>query len=198
MLDKPIILASQSPRRRELLTQAGIAHTVLTAPADESSVAYIPRHPEDYVTAEAVLKNDAVLKIAPDNAVILSADTIVYDDVTDTVLGKPKSRDDAYRMLRSLSGRHHRVITGVCITDKSTGHRAPFAVSTDVYFRSLTDDEIYTYIDTAEPYDKAGAYGIQEAACIFVEKIHGDYYNVVGLPVCEVYVRLRECIIHNA
>ncbi|MBQ8368916.1 MAG: septum formation protein Maf [Clostridia bacterium] len=194
MFNKPIILASQSPRRRELLTQAGIAHTVLTAPADEGSIAYVPHHPEDYVTAEAVLKNDAVLKIAPDDCVILSADTIVYDDVTDTVLGKPKDRDHAYRMLKSLSGRHHRVITGVCITDKASDTRDSFAVSTDVYFRTLTDEEIYTYIDSAQPYDKAGAYGIQESACIFVERIDGDYCNVVGLPVCEVYVRLHDVV----
>lgn len=190
----PIILASQSPRRREILTLAGIGHTVLTAPADESSVTYIPHHPADYVTEEAVLKNDAVLKIAPDDAVVLSADTIVYDPVTDTVLGKPKDRDHAFAMLKSLSGRMHQVITGVCITHPSTGERDSFAVTTDVYFRSLTDEEILSYIDTAKPYDKAGAYGIQEAACIFVSRIEGDYYNVVGLPICEVYVRLHDVI----
>lgn len=190
MFHKPIILASQSPRRREILTLAGIEHTVLTAPADESTVVYIPHHPRDYVTAEAVLKNDAVLKIAPDNAVVLSADTIVYDEISDTVLGKPKDADHAFAMLKSLSGRSHQVITGVCITDKSTGRRDSFAVTTDVYFRELSDVEILRYIDTAAPFDKAGAYGIQEGACVFVSRIEGDYYNVVGLPVCEVYERL--------
>ena len=189
MFNKPIILASQSPRRRELLTLAGIEHTVLTAEADESSVVYHPHRPEEYVTAEAVLKNDAVQ--TGGDCIVLSADTIVYDEEADTVLGKPKNREDAFAMLSSLSGKKHRVITGVCITDRTTGTRDAFAVSTDVYFRSLTDEEILHYIDTARPYDKAGAYGIQEGACIFVEKIHGDYNNVVGLPVCEVYVHLK-------
>ena len=161
MSNKSIILASQSPRRREILTLAGIGHTVLTAEADESSIVYIKNHPEDYVTAEAVLKNDAVTAIAPDNAVILSADTIVYDPVTDTVLGKPRDRDHAFAMLKSLSRRSHQVITGVCITDKTTGQRDSFAVTTDVFFRDLTDEEIQTYIDTAKPDDKAGSYGIQ-------------------------------------
>lgn len=194
MSNKSVILASQSPRRREILTLAGIPHTVLTAPADESSVQYIPHHPADYVTAEAVLKNDAVVKTAPENSVVLSADTIVYDPVTDTVLGKPKDRDHAFAMLKSLSGRLHQVITGVCITDKTTGQRDSFAVTTDVYFRDLTDEEILTYIDTSRPYDKAGAYGIQEGACIFVSRIDGDYYNVVGLPICEVNLRLTAMI----
>jgi len=189
-MNKTIILASQSPRRREILTLAGIGHTVLTAPADESSVAYIPRHPAEYVTAEAVLKNDAVTKIAPEEAVVLSADTIVYDPLADTILGKPQNRDHAFAMLRSLSGRMHQVITGVCITDTASGTRETFAVTTEVYFRDLTDEEIFSYIDSAQPYDKAGAYGIQEGACIFVSRIEGDYYNVVGLPICEVYVRL--------
>jgi len=191
---KPIILASQSPRRREILTLAGIEHTVLTAPADESSVKYLPHQPGEYVTAEAVLKNDAVVKTAPENAVVLSADTIVYDPVTDTVLGKPRDRDHAFAMLKSLSGREHQVITGVCITDTATGERDSFAVTTDVYFRDLSDGEILTYIDTAKPYDKAGAYGIQEGACIFVSRIDGDYYNVVGLPICEVNLRLTSMI----
>ena len=194
MSNKSVILASQSPRRREILTLAGIPHTVLTAPADESSVQYIPHHPADYVTEEAVLKNDAVVKTAPENSVVLSADTIVYDPVTDTVLGKPKDRDHAFAMLKSLSGRLHQVITGVCITDKTTGQRDSFAVTTDVYFRDLTDEEILTYIDTSRPYDKAGAYGIQEGACIFVSRIDGDYYNVVGLPICEVNLRLTAMI----
>lgn len=192
MSTKTIILASQSPRRREILTLAGIGHTVLTAEADESSIVYVKKHPEDYVTAEAVLKNDAVAVIAPDNAVVLSADTIVYDPVTDTVLGKPRDRDHAFAMLKSLSARSHQVITGVCITDKASGQRDSFAVTTDVFFRDLTDKEILAYIDTAKPYDKAGSYGIQEGACIFVSRIEGDYYNVVGLPICEVNARLKK------
>ncbi len=186
----PIILASQSPRRREILTLAGIEHTVLTAQADESSVICQPHRPAEYVTEEAVLKNRAVAQIAPEDAVILSADTIVYDPVTDTVLGKPKDRDHAYAMLSSLSGRMHQVLTGVCISHRKTGICETFAVTTDVHFRPLTDEEIYRYIDTASPYDKAGAYGIQESACIFVSKLNGDYYNVVGLPISEVYIRL--------
>ena len=127
-----------------------------------------------------------------ENAVILSADTIVYSDDRQKIFGKPGSERGASDMLRELSGRPHRVITGVMLYDNATGRTSCFAESTDVYFRPLSDREIETYIRVHNPLDKAGAYGIQDGACVFVEKIVGDYYNVVGLPVCRVYTELEK------
>ena len=204
-----VILASQSPRRHELLSLAGIPHKIFVSGADEGSVEYIPGHPEEFVTAAAKLKNLAV-KNALDalrdvdlpnfgltgqdvqNAVILSADTIVYSDASRTIFGKPGSERGAFDMLRELSGRPHRVITGVMLYDTAAGRTSCFAESTDVHFRPLDDREIETYIRVHNPLDKAGAYGIQDGACVFVEKIVGDYYNVVGLPVCRVYTELEK------
>ena len=204
-----VILASQSPRRHELLTLAGIPHKIFVSGADEGSVDYVPGHPEEFVTAAAELKNIAVQNALASlhtsdfptaggltreeisNAVILSADTIVYSVVSRTIFGKPGSERGAFDMLRELSGRAHRVITGVMLYDTATGRTAKFAESTDVYFRDLSDREIETYIRVHQPMDKAGAYGIQDGACVFVEKLAGDYYNVVGLPVCRVYTELN-------
>ena len=203
-----VILASQSPRRHELLTLAGIPHKIFVSGADEGSVDYVPGHPEEFVTAAAELKNAAVRKALAglsdadfpnfdltraeaENAVILSADTIVYSDVSRTIFGKPGSERGAVDMLRELSGRAHRVITGVVLYDTATGRTARFAESTDVYFRPLDESEIENYIRVHHPLDKAGAYGIQDGACVFVEKLAGDYYNVVGLPVCRVYTELN-------
>lgn len=204
-----VILASQSPRRHELLTLAGIPHKIFVSGADEGSVEYVPGHPEEFVTAAAKLKNIAVknaldglrdvdfsnvglTRQEAENAVILSADTIVYSDVSKTIFGKPGSERGAFDMLRELSGRPHRVITGVMLYDTATGRASCFAESTDVHFRPLDDREIETYIRVHHPLDKAGAYGIQDGACVFVEKIVGDYYNVVGLPVCRVYTELEK------
>ncbi len=203
-----VILASQSPRRHELLTLAGIPHKIFVSGADEGSVEYVPGHPEEFVTAAAELKNNAVRKALgnlrdvdfpnfdltrqeAENAVILSADTIVYSDTSRTIFGKPGSERGAFDMLRELSGRTHRVITGVMLYDNATGKTSRFAESTEVCFRPLDDCEIETYIRVHQPLDKAGAYGIQDGACVFVEKLIGDYYNVVGLPVCRVYTELR-------
>ena len=207
-----VILASQSPRRHELLNLAGIAHTVYVSDADESSVEYWPGQPEAYVHNTAQLKGLAVRDVlreilsAPEkvnlsnigiteeelrSSVILSADTIVYSDETQTIFGKPGSEEGAFDMLRTLSGRPHRVITGVMLHDLSSRVTACFAESTEVHFRKLKDEEIWDYIRVHRPMDKAGAYGIQDGACVFVEKIVGDYYNVVGLPVCRVYTTLR-------
>ena len=207
-----VILASQSPRRHELLTLAGIAHTIFVSGADEGSVEYWPGQPEAYVHNTARLKGLAVREVLREvlsdsanadfpnigltkdelrSSVILAADTIVYSDETQTIFGKPGSEQGAFEMLRTLSGRPHRVITGVMLHDLSSRVTACFAESTEVHFRKLKDDEIWNYIRVHRPMDKAGAYGIQDGACVFVEKIVGDYYNVVGLPVCRVYTTLR-------
>lgn len=179
-----VILASASPRRHELLCQAGIAHTVRPADCDESTTAYRLGEPEAYVTALARRKNEAC-PIAQDE-ICLSADTVVYLPHTQEILGKPHTRERAAQMLAALSGRTHDVITGVCLRDIH-GVFASFAERTAVTFYPLTAHEIDAYVDTARPFDKAGAYGIQELACRYVRSIRGDYCNVVGLPVARVY-----------
>ena len=210
MNDLPnVILASQSPRRHELLTLAGIAHTVFVSGADEGSVEYVPGQPEAYVHSTARLKGIAVRDALanPENvnlsnislseaelrsSVILSADTIVYSDETQTLFGKPGSEQGAFDMLRTLSGRPHRVITGVMLYDLSTRATACFAESTEVHFRELSDDEIRNYIRVHRPMDKAGAYGIQGYGMRFITGIHGDFYTVMGLPSGRLYAFLKE------
>lgn len=189
MISKSIILASASPRRHEILTLAGIDHCVITSDADEGSVPFTVGKPGEYAIATASLKNDAVYEAVKDadehkNSLIVSADTIVYMDNAPSPLGKPKDRDDAIRMLTALSGNSHSVVTGVVIRDVASGTRSEFSVSTRVYFRRLSTEEILRYVDSGDPMDKAGAYGIQSGACSFVERLDGDYFNVVGLPIC--------------
>ena len=189
MTSKSIILASASPRRHEILTLAGLGHKVITSDADEGSIPFTVGKPGEYTIATASLKNDAVYAAVKDscehqNSLIVSADTIVYMDNAPSPLGKPKSRDDAIRMLTELSGNSHSVVTGVVIRDVMTGTRSEFSVSTRVYFRELSEEEIIRYVDSGDPMDKAGAYGIQGGACSFVERLDGDYFNVVGLPIC--------------
>lgn len=172
-------LASQSPRRKELLTLAGLSFEVLVSGCDET----VP----DGFTAEqtvqhlANLKAEAVLQLCKPEDTVLAADTIVVID--GQILGKPKDKDDAFAMLRSLSGRTHTVMTGVCIANGSK--RKEFVSKTDVTFYELTDEEISTYIATGDPMDKAGGYGIQSKGVVLVEKINGDYSNVVGLPLAQ-------------
>ncbi len=190
-----LILASGSPRRHEILNQAGLFHRVLTAPADESAVPFPAGHPEQYVMALAELKNRAVARAYPDeaaNAVILSADTVVWSPEWGLPLGKPKDRDDAVRMLEALSGKSHEVITGVMLRDGRSGRTSLFSETTEVFFRELGREEILRYADSGDPMDKAGAYGIQSGACVFVRGIRGDYFNVVGLPVCRVSEELSK------
>jgi len=193
--NKDIILASASPRRHELLSMVGVPHRIVTSSADEGSVEYTGDIAA-YVSEVARLKNIAVRRSCEvaEDSVIISADTIVYHPEGDEILGKPKDRDDARRMIRSYSGRAHKVLTGVCIYDVKTGREVKFAESTDVYFRTLTDDEIEAYLNTPSPYDKAGAYGIQEGAAAFVSRIDGDYFNVVGLPVCRLCEALADLL----
>ena len=177
-----LVLASKSPRRSEILRNAGIDFTVRVADADET----IPdgTKPEDAVVFLAARKALAVERA--EDETVLGADTIVVLD--DKILGKPKDREDAYNMLRSLSGRVHSVFTGVCAV--GNGISLTFAEETKVEFYPLTDDEINEYIDTNEPYDKAGAYGIQGIASKFIRGIQGDYFNVVGLPMSSVYKKI--------
>ena len=178
----PLILASASPRRRELLTQAGFTFEV--APADVPEVRKPGEDPIRFVTRLAREKAEAVLsrEDIPPNALILGADTIVLLD--EEVLGKPQDAADAAHMLRLLSGRTHQVITGVCLAKGRERQRA--AEVTFVRFITLSDEEIEAYVATGEPMDKAGAYAIQGRAGRWVPRIHGCYFNVVGLPLALV------------
>lgn len=179
-----IILASRSPRRIEMLRHLGIEFTAVSSNADES-------HPENCNPGELVCllskrKADAV-KCGEDD-IIISADTVV--SYNGKILEKPKSRGEAIEMLTILSESCHQVYTGVTVKN-SQKTVVDFSV-TDVFFRKLTPDEIQSYVDTGDPMDKAGAYGIQELGCMFVEGIHGDYNTVVGLPLGKLLVILRD------
>lgn len=180
-----IILASASPRRRELLANMGLQFTVLVSDADESGVdTSVP--PEIYVQELALLKAAAVAKtiIKNKDAIVISADTIVVCD--GEILGKPKDEEDAVRMLASLSGKSHKVYTGFCVMRLSDAFTVCKNVCTEVVFKPLTREKIERYVKTSEPMDKAGAYAIQGLGAMLIERINGDYFNVVGLPVSEL------------
>lgn len=173
-----IILASQSPRRKELLGLLNIPFTVRVADIDEAMDPSLP--PYDEVARVSRLKAEAICREPED--IVIAADTIVVCD--GKVLGKPADETDACRMLNALSGRVHQVMTGMTVLQEDTCISCTEV--TDVYFRTLSQKQIEAYVATGDPMDKAGSYGIQSGAAPFVEKIHGDYYNVVGLPVCRL------------
>ena len=182
-----IILASNSPRRRELLSGLGISYEVRTLPGiDESYPADLPvEQIAEYIAAE---KAAAYQRQMAADELIITADTIVV--IAGEVMGKPHDADDARRMLRKLSNCTHQVITGVCLTMMKKQRR--FSVTTDVTFKALTDDEIGYYITNYSPFDKAGAYGIQEwIGMVGVESIKGCFYNVMGLPLHRLYKEIR-------
>lgn len=179
-----LILASQSPRRRELFELIGLSFTALVSPADEN----IPlTDPGSYVEALALRKAEAVFANHP-AACVVGADTIVWLD--GEIIGKPRDEGDAYRILRALSGRTHTVYTGLAVL--APGSRQILHDTTQVTFRSLDDEEIWAYIRSGEPMDKAGAYGVQGLAAILVERIEGCYFTVIGLPVPKLYLALRQ------
>ncbi|MES2997285.1 MAG: Maf family protein [Verrucomicrobiota bacterium] len=171
-----IILASASPRRRELLADAGVAFEVIVSPAEEIHDASLP--PEILCETNARLKAGAVAHDYP-NAAIIGADTLVFID--DLPLGKPRDLAEAKEMLRRLSGRIHKVCTGVCVI--AAGKTSCFHETTHVTFRSLNDETIDRYLSLCDPLDKAGAYGIQDHGDLIVESIDGSFDNVMGLPV---------------
>ena len=179
-----LILASQSPRRTELLGLFGVPFTVRVADIDETMDFSAPAAEE--VARVSRLKALAIPR--EDDDVLIAADTIVV--CQGRILGKPHDEAEAYAMLRLLSGRDHQVMTGVTVL-RGKEERV-FTQITDLHFRELSDKEIYRYIATGEPMDKAGAYGIQGGAALFCEKMDGDYYNVMGLPVCRLGETLKE------
>jgi septum formation protein len=185
-----LILASQSPRRKYLLEQAGLRFSVIPSPFDESHIA--PDEPAVYVQRLAEAKANDVAQRFPD-AWVIGADTIVAAD--GRLLGKPASPEEARRMLTRLAGKTHQVYTGFCIRRHSIPATFIDAVCTDVTFKVLSDKEIEWYIRSGEPFDKAGAYAIQGMGTFLVRRISGSYSNVVGLPVCEVIeILIREGI----
>jgi septum formation protein len=189
-----LILASKSPRRSELLEQAGLTFSVIPSDFDESTVAVST--PESYVISLAESKALDISQKHP-AAWIIGADTIVLIDRK--ILGKPASINEARDMLQRLSDRTHQVLTGYCICCKKKNRIFSETVKTDVRFKRLNDAEIKWYIQTGEPFDKAGAYAIQGMGTFLVKSINGSYTNVVGLPVCEVieYLIKEEVIALN-
>ena len=179
-----VILASQSPRRKELLGLFHIPFIVRVSDADETMDPNASA--AEQVGLVSRRKAEAVSREMED--VVIAADTIVVCD--GQILGKPKDEADAYRMLRLLSGRDHQVMTGMTVLQGDTCETV--TEITDIHFRELSDREINAYIRTKEPMDKAGAYGIQGGAALFAERLVGDYYNVMGLPVCRLGQLLRQ------
>lgn len=180
-----IILASQSPRRRELLALMGLEFTVITSDVEE-------RPPQNttvdaYVRALALQKAEAVASQHPDDCVI-GADTVVYLD--GDILGKPHTPENANKYLSRMQGRKHTVYTGVAVL--SPGRADVRSATTDVTFSPMSQDEIDWYVSTGEPLDKAGAYGVQGPGSIFVERVEGNYFNVIGMPIPLLYQMLRE------
>ena len=198
MTEKTIILGSASPRRRELLAQIGAEFEVRVSNKEE---VYHSNVPEEIVKELALMKAENVAEeLAEENpagavksTVVIGADTIVVLD--GKILGKPADEADAVRMLSSLQGRRHDVYTGVAVLDYDENgekHVYNYPVGTAVYVNEMTEEEIRAYVETKDPLDKAGAYGIQGRFAVHIDRIEGDYYNVVGLPVSRVYRTLRE------
>ncbi|WP_374034740.1 nucleoside triphosphate pyrophosphatase [Bdellovibrio bacteriovorus] len=178
-----LILASESPRRKQLLSEAGFSFDVV--PVKVSEIPNKNLNVNDQILDIARRKASAALPLLKssrtDAFIVLCADTeVIFEGAP---LGKPADRQDAYRILKLLSGKYHEVITAVCLVESSTGKEVSQTETTKIYFRELTDDEIWTYIDTGEPMDKAGAYGIQGQGGKFVDHFEGPFDNVVGLPV---------------
>lgn len=187
-MDK-IILASGSPRRRELLSQIGIEYEVISSNVSEKIE---EAQPDLMVMDLSRQKASEVASKVQTGTIVLGADTVV--SVDGKILGKPASKEEAFGMIKSLSGRMHSVYTGVTLIKKAYDKDKiiSFAEKTEVYVKEMSNEEIWLYIESEEYFDKAGAYGIQGRFAAFVERINGDYNNIVGLPVSKVYDKLKE------
>lgn len=194
MLEKAtVILASASPRRTELLKQAGIAHIIMPATCDEQTSA---TQPEQYVMELAERKATDVLacyvKDHPgESVIVIGSDTVV--SVDGKILGKPKTEEEAFTMLSSLQNHTHQVYTGVAVLENKNGKETKkvFCEQSDVEVYPMTKEEILSYIKTGDCMDKAGAYGVQGHFAIYIKGIHGDYNNIVGLPIARLYQELK-------
>lgn len=188
---KKIILGSGSPRRKELLSQIGVPFEVRVSEKEEI---YTQTIPKEIVKELALMKAENVASEIPaKSTIVIGADTVVVHQ--DQILGKPKDEQDAFRMIQSLQGDVHQVYTGVAILDfDGNGEKTVIshAVETRVSVNPMSKEEIWKYVQSKEPMDKAGAYGIQGKFSAFIEKIEGDYFNVVGLPVSYVYQILKQ------
>lgn len=185
-----IVLASASPRRRQLVRQMGAEYSVAVPDIDERALP--DERPAAHVERLALAKARAV-DAGRRDGVVLGSDTVVVID--DAILGKPKDADDARAMLAGLSGRTHTVFTGFALVDIASGREHVAHERTAVTFRTLDAEEIDRYVDGGSPMDKAGAYGIQDDfGAVFIERIDGDYYTVVGLPLCRVYLAIRSLV----
>jgi septum formation protein len=184
---KPLILASNSPRRKDLLRQIGVDFSIDPADVDES---VLPNESPEGYAVRVALEKARVSAARAGAGIVIAADTIVV--LNDEILGKPVNAEDAERMLTLLSGKAHSVITGLAVMDAATGRALTRTSLTRVWFRSLSQQEIASYVATGEPLDKAGAYGIQERGAVFVERIDGCYFNVVGLPLSLLMGLLRD------
>ena len=186
-MKREIILASASPRRKELLSRFVSDFSIRVADIDETvPTKMLPEETAAYVAAK---KAEKINLTAPCNSLIIAADTIVC--LKDKIYGKPQSAEDAELMLKELRGQSHNVITAVVCIDKISGKILKFSETTTVFFVNYSDNIIKKYIESHEPFDKAGAYAIQETGCILVEKIIGDYDNVVGLPIAKLIRELE-------
>ncbi|MFA8436451.1 MAG: Maf-like protein [Marinifilaceae bacterium] len=182
-----IILASQSPRRHQMLKELGLTFEIRTKDVEE----VYPEHleAEEVPVYLAELKAEAFVSDLQDDELVITADTVVC--LGDQILGKPADRQEAFDMIRGLSGCSHRVISGVCLMSKEK--KVAFPAITHVHFKELSDEEINYYIDTYKPFDKAGAYGIQEwIGFVGIDSIEGSYFNVVGLPIQRLYEELKK------
>jgi septum formation protein len=187
---KPLILASQSPRRKNLLKQIGMKFRVVPSRTAEVILPHqSPGENAQRIALEKALEVAARLK----KGIVIGADTIVVLD--HHILGKPKSKDDAKRMLRLLSGREHSVFTGFALKDVDTGKHTAGVEETKVRFRKLTEKEIADYVSSGSPMDKAGSYGIQDDfGAVFIERVNGCFYNVVGFPLARFYSTLQQFV----
>jgi len=185
-LKKKIILASNSPRRKELLKQIGLRFKIIVSNVEEKNAS---TSPVDFVKILSRKKAKAVA-INNKNAIVIGADTIVV--LKNEIIGKPDSLENAIEILKKLSGKTHLVITGFTIIDSKTKKQITKAVTTKVTFKDLSDQEIKAYVYSSKVLDKAGAYAIQDKAGMFIKEVKGDYFNIVGLPIFSLYQELKK------
>jgi septum formation protein len=187
---KKLILASQSERRADLLKQIGIDFKIIPSEFDENSISKTHIEPKEYVQTLALKKAEFLSCQGMNDALILSADTIVV--IEGQILGKPINKEQAYTYLKLLSGKIHEVYTGVCILDPKNSKKIVRYQCTTVLMDTMNEHDFDYYIGTKEPFDKAGAYGIQGIGARYIKKINGDYFNIVGLPINLTIHMLKE------